>query len=1137
MNDRRAPQAPASQLSPFAEEFFPARVKSSVKYSNSLSFCYLNARSLVTRSQDGLTRFDHLYNFACLDISSDCIIITETHLDNTIDSNEIKMAGYQLFRKDRNRSGGGVAIYIKDELAALEILELQKPCIESLYIKVLKCSIPCIIGVCYRPPNQSQINRDATLESLRAQFDYLCIRTKLPFFIFGDFNDRCTIWDSDHTDSEIGNLLYNLVYEYNLSQIVNAPTRELNLLDLLITNRSNYILKVDVIDPIDNLDHNMITGELKVQYTKQLNYKRVVRHFTDERLETLNTRLKDIDWPHIIQNDMTVDGCVASFYATLTEQLDLVIPPVTITIRPQDKPGMTHHIRKLFKQSHMLGRRANKTKTKYDILQHIIARRKAKKEWFKEQQKHNARIYAKSTGPGSQAKAFWKILKQNFGESKRTNIPTLIDGFKLLTDDSSKADCLNAYFVEQSTLDLASEPVLPYCTGLPRSDLENDGCLTEITVDPLIVFSILSSLNVNKATGPDGLCNTLLKHCASSLYHPISILAQMSLNTGTFPKVWKSANVVPLYKNGDKNCKSNYRPISLLSNVSKVLERLVYNALYDHCLQNKLLSPKNSGFKKGDGAINQMICMTDKIYKALDNGKNVAMVFLDISKAFDRVWHRGLLYKLQTFGVGGPLYRWFEDYLCDRNQKMVLNGQESLMMSTNAGVPQGSILGPLLFLIFINDIEQFIKSDMFIFADDTTLAKVYDSLLEVESCLNSDLNTISKWGLKWMVTFNIEKTVFLNFSLKKDSLSNSPNLIFNNSCIKQVQEHKHLGIILSKDIRWSAHISKITSKASQRLGALYRQSRKMTRVQIETIYLSMIRPILEYGSVLFANCSLNDAQLIESVQRRAAILCTGAIRRTASVKLNAETGWDSLELRRNRAKMFLFYQIVHKIGPSYLSNCITPRNEQVRSSRSGSRNNMLLIEPNCRINCYKKSFFPDCIKIWNSLSNVEVNSTSIGAFQYNLLKLAAYSSMPRQMDTIHYNKVLKGSAGRLITQFRLGLSPLRNELFCYNILDNPFCPACLECVESLSHYIFVCPVYSVQRETMLRDLASLVSALYTNFDISIDLNNRTEVIAILTRGINLAGQDQSKNLNVNLAVFNIFSAFIQSTLRFTRLYT
>ena len=278
----------------------------------------------------------------------------------------------------------------------------------------------------------------------------------------------------------------------------------------------------------------------------------------------------------------------------------------------------------------------------------------------------------------------------------------------------------------------------------------------------------MKSLDASKATGPDGIGNSVLKSCASALCVPISIVSQISLNLGSFPKIWKKANVVPIFKKGEKNCKSNYRPISLLSNVSKVLERLVYNILYEYCVKNKLLSPKNSGFKKGDGAVNQMICLTDKIYKALDSGKNVVMVFLDIQKAFDRVWHKGLLFKLQCLGVGGVLLKWLSDYMSNRCQKVVLNGQGSPTMSTNAGVPQGSILAPLLFLIFMNDIDESIVSDMFIFADDTTLNKTYTSATEAEFCINVDLNTISKWANKWFVNFNSDKTIFINFSLKKN---------------------------------------------------------------------------------------------------------------------------------------------------------------------------------------------------------------------------------------------------------------------------------------------------------------------------------------------------------------------------------
>jgi hypothetical protein len=258
----------------------------------------------------------------------------------------------------------------------------------------------------------------------------------------------------------------------------------------------------------------------------------------------------------------------------------------------------------------------------------------------------------------------------------------------------------------------------------------------------------------------------------------------------------------------------------------------------------------NYGFKTGDDTINQMVCITDSIYKSLDCGKDVTMVYLDISKAFDKVWHRGLLYKLQSFGVCGSLLAWLGDYVSNRNQRVVLNGQESTILCSNAGVPQGSILGPLLFLIFLNDIEISIDSEMFIFADDVTLAKTHDVLYDVESCLNKDLKTINEWATKWMVSFNLEKTEFINFSLKKKN-ANVPKIEFNGFKLNQVQDHKHLGVILSQDLKWSKHISHITSKANQRIGALYRQSQKMTRIQIETLYLSRIRSILEYGSVLF----------------------------------------------------------------------------------------------------------------------------------------------------------------------------------------------------------------------------------------------------------------------------------------------
>jgi len=286
--------------------------------------------------------------------------------------------------------------------------------------------------------------------------------------------------------------------------------------------------------------------------------------------------------------------------------------------------------------------------------------------------------------------------------------------------------------------------------------------------------------------------------------------------------------------------------------MSKVLEKLVYGHIYAFCLEYELLSVRYSGFKKGDGAVNQILGMTDDIYKAFEKGSEVAVVFLDIIRAFDRVWRKGLLYKMKKMDFNNQLLAGTENYLSSRSQKVVITGQSSPILETNAGALQGSILGPLLFLIFVNDIEHQIKSDLYIFADDTTMAREYTSVSDVEQIKNAELVTISEWAHQWFVTFNTQKTVALNFSLKK--IKSLPALVVNGSLIK------HLGITLSDDLRWSKHVCNNVTKAFQNLGALGRQWGKLSRNKLEKMYLNMIRPFLEYGSVIFSNCFLGDAR-------------------------------------------------------------------------------------------------------------------------------------------------------------------------------------------------------------------------------------------------------------------------------------
>ena len=226
-----------------------------------------------------------------------------------------------------------------------------------------------------------------------------------------------------------------------------------------------------------------------------------------------------------------------------------------------------------------------------------------------------------------------------------------------------------------------------------------------------------------------------------------------------FPSLWKLANVTPVFKKGDNKYCSNYRPISLLSNLSKVFEKLVHKHIYEYLTGNNLLIANNSGFKHGDCAINQLVKLSDTILKSLDQGKEVRMVFLDAAKAFDKVWHAGLLFKLKQLGIEGSILYWIESYLSDRSQSVVINGSKSEILPLQAGVPQGSVLGPLLFLVYVNDINRDITSNISLFADDTSLFDIVHNPKLTAQKLNEDLAKLQVWAAKWQVTFNPSKTV------------------------------------------------------------------------------------------------------------------------------------------------------------------------------------------------------------------------------------------------------------------------------------------------------------------------------------------------------------------------------------------
>ena len=562
------------------------------------------------------------------------------------------------------------------------------------------------------------------------------------------------------------------------------------------------------------------------------------------------------------------------------------------------------------------------------------------------------------------------------------------------------------------------------------------------------------NLNIYKASGPDLLSPRLLKEGSDILAEPLSLLFNRSLDKCYFPIAWKDANVSPIFKKDDKSSPSNYRPISLLSSVGKAMERCIHKQLYNYVFTNELITPLQSGFKHGDSTNFQLIHTYHSFCEAVDRGKEVRVVFCDISKAFDRVWHKGLLHKLSCIGCSNPLVKWFSSYLSNRRQRVVINGVSSDWSTIHAGVPQGSILGPLLFLIYINDIVKDIGSEIRLFADDTSLYIVVDSPSTAAGIINTDLNRISNWAIGWLVRFNANKTISMLISRKLIHV-NHPPLLMNGVILTEQQSHKHLGITFSKTCTWTEHIDEIAKKAWSRLNLLRSLKFRVSRKALERMYTSFILPLLEYCDSVWDNASLESKKKLDGIHIEAGRIITGATKLCSIEKLLVELGWDTLQSRRNKHKLVTFYKIIHGLSPNYLQNLVPPLVQETNNYNLRNANNIQTFASNT--NLFYNSFFPSSVRAWNALPGETRQATTVTAFKNKL-------NIDLRRPPNYYNTGTR--LGQVLhARLRMECSSLNSHLYHKNIVDSPSCLC--GGFESAHHFLFTCPRFAASRNTYL----------------------------------------------------------------------
>ena len=377
--------------------------------------------------------------------------------------------------------------------------------------------------------------------------------------------------------------------------------------------------------------------------------------------------------------------------------------------------------------------------------------------------------------PTTAPKTYWSILKRFLNKIKIPTIPPLLVDGNFETDFKEKTGIFNEFFADQCNIfnNGSTIPGMSYKTNIRKSD---------ITFSPSVLSNIIKNLKPNKAHGHDNISIKMIQICGDSIIPPLRKILRSAINSGNFPDTWKKGNIIPVHKKDNKNLVKNYRPISLLPIFGKIFEKVFYENLFTYLQENKFLSENQSGFRRNDSCISQLIAITHDIYKSFDANPFLETrgVFLDISKAFDKVWHDGLLYKLKCYGVEGGLFNILQNYLQNRKQTVVLNGQSSSWLDVNAGVPQGSVLGPLLFLVYINDLPDNLVGKAKLFADDTSIFSTVFDITRSSQILNQDLCTIKNWAYQSKMVFNpdpIKQATEEIFSHKINKV-NHPTLYF-----------------------------------------------------------------------------------------------------------------------------------------------------------------------------------------------------------------------------------------------------------------------------------------------------------------------------------------------------------------------
>ena len=917
------------------------------------------------------------------------VAISEVKPKNSDDRDmlDYDIPDYSLHPVNLDSSAGrGIAVYThksldKSSVQIKPVLNFEEACL--LEIK-LRGGDTMIFGCFYRSPTKSETSDDNNnnLNNLircifEKKYSHTCI--------LGDFNFRDIDWTSGstpHNEFSKESKFIETIRDAFLYQHVIKPTRRRgndhpSVLDLILTDESMQVSDIAHHAPLGKSDHSVIT----FKFHCYLDHTKPKQVYSYDKARFPEMRNDLLPWVHeFMLSNEEKDGEEAwnAFKSKMYDIRGRFVPKRNVTGKPSwSKQGSIPVEKPL--QDAIQNKKAchrkwmsskNGMESQTTRADYTKARNKVKSLMRKAKKKYEKDICLQSK---KNPKAFWAYVRQKL-KTKAGVAPLLennSDSQSTKFDDKDKANILQKQFASVFTKEPDGE--------IPQLERRTDTTINDIVITEEMVKQIIKMLNVNKSCGPDEIHPRMLIELADLICGPLALIMNKTLREKKIPEDWKKANVSPIFKKGARNRAENYRPISLTSIVCKLMESIIKEAVMNYVLSNKLLSSKQYGFISRRSTVTQLLRYLDKCVETMVKGGVTDTIYLDFAKAFDTVPHARLLGKLKAYGIDGTILAWIEAFLTGRTQVVKVNGEDSFSAPVLSGIPQGSVLGPLLFVIYINDLPETISSDVFLFADDTKIFREIASVND-SAALQRDIDSLEEWTKKWLLDFNVKKCHVLTLG-KLENVKHTERYKLSGNELEHVFDEKDLGVTFDTDLTFENHIAAKISKANAIAGLIRRSFSFLDGRLFKRLYTTFVRPHLEYAQSVWAPHSQKQIDSLERVQMRATKMVDGMGSLDYPTRLE-ELGLPTLLYRRNRGDMIEVWKHLNVYDPETIPE------HQLKLQNRGSREHdkkLIWKKPKDGTRGIQtNSFYFRTLQNWNDLPRSAAHAKSINEFKNEL---------------------------------------------------------------------------------------------------------------------------------------------------------